>query len=526
MTGCVSPDLIFLKIRSVHGALFTLRCLFSETRASDSKSKLNVLMLYRSECTSWAGAGYANGLAAPGFARYRLESSGGWRVRKDRVMDQLRVWSGSTSAPAQHESRSMKIGVIADDFTGATDIASFLVLNGLSTVQLCGVDENTPDPGVEAVVISHKSRSCPAGEAVEQTKASLNWLLRHNCRQIYFKYCSTFDSRKEGNIGPVTDALMDALGEDFTIFQPALPVNGRTVYKGYLFVGEDLLSDSGMRNHPITPMTDSSLVRLVEMQSRGKCAVINSSVLDQGVQAVKDKVEELKKAGFRYAAVDALNEQHLITQGEAFADMRLVTGGSGLAIGLARAVRESSADSVKAQSLGNPKANGKVVLSGSCSVMTNRQVAFYSELAAARVVDVERLMSGDVEQCVSEYAAFVMEHQGDEYAPLVYATANPDDLHAIQERYGVDASSQAVENFFARLAARIHEQGVDCFIVAGGETSSIITRHLDVKGFYIGPAIAPGVPWVRSVNNGISLTLKSGNFGQEDFFKTAQDWLK
>lgn len=422
----------------------------------------------------------------------------------------------------------MKIGVIADDFTGATDIASFLVLNGLSTVQLCGVNENTPDPNVEAVVISHKSRSCPVQEAIDQSLASLKWLLAHGCQQIYFKYCSTFDSTKEGNIGPVTDALLEALGEDFTIFQPALPVNGRTVYKGYLFVGDELLSDSGMRNHPITPMTDSSLVRLVQMQSKGRCAVIDSSVLDQGVDAVQAKVAQLKQEGYRYAVLDALSEKHLLVQGQAFANMRLVTGGSGLAIGLARAKRESDSDSVKAQSLGLPQAQGKVVLSGSCSVMTNKQVAFYQKLAAAQLVDVDLLLSED-EQGVLDYvkstAEFVMAHQSDELAPLVYATANADDLHAIQDKYGVAASSSAVENFFAQLSLALKNRGVDCFIVAGGETSSIITKYLDVQGFHIGPAIAPGVPWVRSINNGISLTLKSGNFGKEDFFKLAQSYL-
>lgn len=422
----------------------------------------------------------------------------------------------------------MKIGVIADDFTGATDIASFLVLNGLSTVQLCGVDENTPDPKVEAVVISHKSRSCPANEAIAETSASLNWLLKHGCEQVYFKYCSTFDSKKEGNIGPVTDALMEKMGVDFTIFQPALPVNGRTVYKGYLFVGDQLLSDSGMRNHPITPMTDSSLVRLVEMQSQGKCAVIDNTVLDQGVEAVKAKVAELKAQGFRYAAVDALSEEHLITQGKAFADMKLVTGGSGLAIGLARAVAKEGANSAEAQSLGVPKANKTVVLSGSCSVMTNKQVAFYSNIAATKLVEVDKLMGASEEDkasYVDTFVSFVLEHQADEYAPLVFATANPDDLHRIQNQYGVQASSEAVEHFFANLGLKLKEQGVDCFIVAGGETSSIITKYLDVKGFYIGPAIAPGVPWVRSINNGISLTLKSGNFGKEDFFKTAQTFI-
>lgn len=418
---------------------------------------------------------------------------------------------------------TMKIGVIADDFTGATDIASFLVLNGLKTVQMCGVTPDLPAPDAEAVVISHKSRSCPVDEAIAETQASLQWLLKHDCKQIYFKYCSTFDSSKEGNIGPVADALMETLGENFTIFSPALPVNGRTVYKGYLFVGDVLLEESGMRNHPITPMTDSSLVRLVEMQSKGKCGVVTLETIRKGAAAVKAKILELKEQGYSYAILDAVDESDLVVQGEALADMRLVTGGSGLAIGLARKVAAPGSDSKQAQSLGYPQGKQAVVFSGSCSVMTNKQVAFYQQQAACKVVDVDALMAApDLKAFVADYVKFYQEHAQDENAPLIYATANPDDLGRIQKQYGVAASSHAVENFFAELSKELYASGVRRFIIAGGETSSIVTKSLEVAGFYIGPAIAPGVPWVRSINNDISLTLKSGNFGQEDFFLKAQ----
>ncbi len=417
----------------------------------------------------------------------------------------------------------MKIGVIADDFTGATDIASFLVLNGLKTVQMCGITPDLPAPDAEAVVISHKSRSCPVQDAIAETQASLQWLLKHNCQQIYFKYCSTFDSSKEGNIGPVADALMETLGEKFTIFSPALPVNGRTVYKGYLFVGDVLLEESGMRNHPITPMTDSSLVRLVEMQSKGKCGVVTLETVRQGAAAVKAKISELKAAGYSYAVIDAIDESDLIVQGEALKDMRLVTGGSGLAIGLARQVAEPNSDSTKAQSLGYPQGKKAVVFSGSCSVMTNKQVAFYQQQAATKAVDVDALIKAtDLKAFVADYVQFYQEHADDQNAPLIFATANPEELSRIQKQYGVAESSHAVENFFAELSTQLYAAGVRRFIIAGGETSSIVTKALQVAGFYIGPAIAPGVPWVRSINNDISLTLKSGNFGQEDFFLKAQ----
>lgn len=419
----------------------------------------------------------------------------------------------------------IKIGVIADDFTGATDIASFLVLNGLSTVQLCGVSDDLAAPDVEAVVISHKSRSCPAEEAVEQCRKSLQWLRKNNCKQIYFKYCSTFDSSPRGNIGPVCDMLMQELGTDFTIFQPALPINGRAVFKGYLFVGDVLLSDSGMRNHPITPMTESYLPRLVEMQSRGKCGVIDVYTVRKGVQAVLDKAAELKASGCSYAVLDAIDESDLIIEGEAFKDMPLVTGGSGLPIGLARAIREEGSDAEKAMRLGYPRGRKAVVLSGSCSIMTNAQVGYYARMAATKPVDVAILMCGDqarMDAYMDEMSGFLAAHLDDEYAPLVYATSDTTTLAAIQSKYGVEASSSTVENFFATLAVKARELGVQRFIIAGGETSSIITKALSVAGFYIGKPIAPGVPWVRSINSPLSLTLKSGNFGQEDFFERAQ----
>ncbi|VTR17081.1 Uncharacterized protein conserved in bacteria [Serratia fonticola] len=211
----------------------------------------------------------------------------------------------------------MLLGVIADDFTGATDIASFLVENGLPTVQLNGVPQDDTPVDSQAVVISLKSRSCPVDQAVEQSLQALAWLQRQGCRQFYFKYCSTFDSTAQGNIGPVTDALLDALGEQQTVISPALPVNGRTVYQGYLFVMDQLLSESGMRNHPVTPMTDSNLMRLMEAQASGRCGLVNAVEMDRGADSVQEKLQQLAQQGVRYAVLDTLNEQHLLTQGEA-----------------------------------------------------------------------------------------------------------------------------------------------------------------------------------------------------------------
>lgn len=414
----------------------------------------------------------------------------------------------------------MKIGVIADDFTGATDIASFFVLNNMSTVQLCTVDDSIECPDVDVVVISHKIRSCDKEEAISEALKSLKWLKKNNCKQIYFKYCSTFDSSAKGNIGPITDALMKELKVDFTIFQPALPINKRTVYKGYLFVDNVLLSESGMRNHPITPMTDSYLPNLVNMQSDGKCGVIDSDVIDKGSSAILDKVEELKSQGFKYASLDALNEQHLITEGFAFKDYPLVTGGSGLAIGLARSYNLEKKECV--DKLGYPTTKKAVVLSGSCSLMTNKQVEHYAKYASSIKINVDRLFVDDLNIIANEYCNFIMEHINDKYAPMLYATTNKDELHNIQTKYGNEKSASSIENLFSKVAFLLKQQGVDKFIIAGGETSSIITKVLDIKGFFIGPAIAPGVPWVKSINSDICLTLKSGNFGDEEFFLKAQ----
>lgn len=414
----------------------------------------------------------------------------------------------------------MLLGVIADDFTGATDIASFLVENGLPTVQLNGVPQDDAPVSAQAVVIGLKSRSCPVDQAVAQSLQALAWLQRQGCRQFYFKYCSTFDSTAQGNIGPVTDALLEALGEQQTVISPALPVNGRTVYQGYLFVMDQLLSESGMRNHPVTPMTDSSLLRLMEAQSTGRCGLVNAAEMDHGADAVKEKLQQLAQQGVRYAVLDTLNEQHLLTQGEALKTMKLVTGGSGLAIGIARQWAQPGQE--KAQSAGAPQGKKAVVLSGSCSTMTNKQVARYRQQAAAQAIEVARCMDPDRSAYAAELCHWVEQHALATLAPLLYATAEPEQLQQTQRQYGVEAASLAVEALFAEVVVHLQQRGFSRFIVAGGETSGVVTQALGIRGFHIGPCIAPGVPWVRAIEQPVSLALKSGNFGDENFFARAQ----
>ncbi|MCS3454703.1 uncharacterized protein YgbK (DUF1537 family) [Aeromonas sp. BIGb0405] len=414
----------------------------------------------------------------------------------------------------------MKLGVIADDFTGATDIAGFLVENGLATLQLSGIPDNAELPAADALVVSLKSRSCPAQEAVTRSLAALAWLREQGCDRIYQKYCSTFDSTREGNIGPVTDALLDALGADFTLICPSLPVNGRTVYQGNLFVGPQPLSESGMRHHPLTPMTDSNLLRLMDAQGRGRTGLVPFNTIAAGPEAIAAALTTLREDGYRYAVVDTLTEQHLLDIAAAVSDWPLVTGGSGLAIGLARLFSQGQAETARAS--GHPMPGRCAILSGSCSQMTNRQVAHYREQAPSLALSVEECLKDPTYP--ARLADWVLS-QGPGPAPLIYATTTPEVLGDIQRQHGAQAASEAVEACFAALAERLVAAGVSNLIIAGGETSSRVTQALDINAFHIGPQIAPGVPWVRATDRPLSLALKSGNFGDEGFFSIAQEFF-
>ena len=420
----------------------------------------------------------------------------------------------------------MRLGVIADDFSGATDIAGSLVENGMRVIQFNGVPTEpacveADAVGADAMVVSLKSRSCAASEALAQSLAALRYLQAQRCQQFYFKYCSTFDSTAQGNIGPVTDALLDALNEDFTIVCPASPANGRTVFNGHLFVAGKLLNESGMRNHPVTPMTDSSLIRLMNAQSRGNTGLVDYRVVGRGAAAIEARVSELKAQGNRYAVVDAIDSSHLRNLGQAVKAFKMVTGAAGLAAGIAQNQAQNLGGKSDENPAGLPRRAQTVALSGSCSVMTNKQVAAYRQKAPYFALEVESCLQV-MDTYVEQVCAWVAAHLDGGLAPLVSATAGPQKLQAIQRQYGAKVSSQAVEMFFSRLAQRLREAGVRNFIVAGGETSGTVVQSLQIKGFHIGPSIAPGVPWVRSIDGALSLALKSGNFGDEQFFEKAQ----
>lgn len=413
------------------------------------------------------------------------------------------------------------LGVIADDFTGASDIASFLVENGLSTVQMNGMPKRPLQSAVDAIVISLKSRSNPVDEAVRQSLAALKWLQENGCTQFYFKYCSTFDSTEKGNIGPVTDALLDALDAEFTVITPALPINGRTIFNGYLFVGQTLLNESGMQHHPITPMKEANLVRLMDAQAHGKTGLVGYADVIQGSKHVKCCFEQLKQQGYRYAVVDAVDNAQLAILAEAIDDFKLVTGGSGLAAYMAAYKSRDKQSHGKTALL--PTQDSCVILSGSCSVMTNKQVNAYKQQGAHKFLDVEQSLHNP--NYVNELYQWTIEHLDQPYAPMIYATVPPQTLQAIQQQFGGEKASHAIENTFAQLAKKLKQYGIKNFITAGGETSSIVVQELGFDGFHIGKQIAPGVPWLKALDEDIFLALKSGNFGNESFFTHAQEML-
>jgi uncharacterized protein YgbK (DUF1537 family) len=420
---------------------------------------------------------------------------------------------------------SVLLGAIADDFTGATDLCNTLVRRGMKTVQLIDV----PAPGAvvpeaEAVVIALKSRTIPAADAVAMSLKALAWLRQAGARQILFKYCSTFDSTDQGNIGPVAEALLDALDSGFTLYCPAFPEAGRTIFKGYLFVGDVLLSESGMRDHPLTPMRDPSLVRVLQGQSRGKVGLVQHATVARGPAAIAEAFAKLRQDGFRHAIVDAIADRDLEAIGEAAGDLALITGGSGIALGLPENFRRRGliGDGAAADAL--PRVGGKAaVLSGSCSQATLAQLAHMRERAPVFAIDPLAAAAGhDIAADALDWAA---DKHGDQ--PILFAaTAPPEAVAAVQAKLGRERAGALVEGIMAEIAKGLVERGVRRLVVAGGETAGAVVQALGVTGLRIGRQIDPGVPWTVSLpgNAGepaLALALKSGNFGAPDFFMRA-----
>ena len=410
--------------------------------------------------------------------------------------------------------RKILLGCIADDFTGASDLANNLVRAGMRVVQTIGVPTSLLSVDVDAVVVALKSRTIAPQDAIAQSLAALSWLQGQGAQQIYFKYCSTFDSTAQGNIGPVTEALMDALGTDFTIATPAFPDNNRTVFKGYLFAGDTLLNESGMQNHPLTPMTDANLVRVLQAQTQRVVGLVDYTVVARGAQAVTERIAQLKAAGVGVAIVDAISNDDLMRLGPALKGMPLITAGSGVAIGLPQ--NFGIAPSAQASVL--PKASGmQAVVSGSCSLATNAQVkAFITAGRPALAIDPLRMASGiDVAAEALAWSAPRLQSG----PVLVYSTAESATIKAVQSKLGVVEAGALVERTLAAVAKGLVALGVRQLIVAGGETSGACVQALSITQMQIGPQIAPGVPWCYA--SSLHITLKSGNFGGNDFFTDA-----
>jgi len=411
------------------------------------------------------------------------------------------------------------LGCIADDFTGATDLASMLVRNGMRTVQLIGVpgpDQKVPD--ADAIVVALKSRTAPVAQAVGESLAALKWLQQSGCRQFFFKYCSTFDSTDAGNIGPVGDALMEALGCGFALANPAFPTNGRTVYQGHLFVGTALLNESGMENHPLNPMRDANLVRVLGRQTKAPVGLVPFTTVEKGAGAIRDAMTALKEQGRKWAIVDAVTDAHLLAIGEAAAAHALLTGGSGVAIGLPENFRRAGLLPALADPGALPRVNGPAaVVAGSCSRATLAQIGIAREQVP--VLELDPLATPDADALARQATQWAVERLG--AVPVVIAaSATPERVAALQAKLGRDAAGALVERALASVAEALVRHGVRRLVVAGGETAGAVVTRLGVRSLRIGPEIDPGVPWTYAEGSGepLLLALKSGNFGAPDFF--------
>jgi uncharacterized protein YgbK (DUF1537 family) len=408
----------------------------------------------------------------------------------------------------------VKLGCIGDDFTGSSDLANTLAKGGMRVVQYTGIPDAPAAGDVEAGVVALKSRSIPVADAVAQALAALDWLRAQGCTQIFFKYCSTFDSTPEGNIGPVADALAEALEARKVIVCPAFPGAGRSVYQGHLFVRDRLLNQSGMESHPLTPMTDPDLRRWLAQQTRYLVGHVSAADVFAGAEAIAAGLAREDAAGHRHVVVDAIRDADLVAIGQAARELPLITGGSGVALGLPANFGCAPAP-VPWQ--GQP---GKgVVLSGSCSTATRGQVARHAARHPAREIVVADVIEGRLS--AAEIADWLLAAGG---LPLAYSSADPAEVARVQERYGRETSAAALEGFFAEVARLVVAGGATRVITAGGETSGAVVEGLHLAALEIGPEIDPGVPALRARPD-LVVALKSGNFGAEDFFEKADALL-
>ncbi len=417
----------------------------------------------------------------------------------------------------------MLIGVIADDFTGASDIANTLTKGlpgegGLLTAQYMGVPRDAAQSDVEAGVVALKSRSIPAEDAVAQSLEALEWLLAQGCRQMVFKYCSTFDSTPEGNIGPVAEALAKRLGVKGVVVCPAFPGAGRTIYQGHLFVRDRLLSESGMEKHPLTPMTDPDIRRWLARQTKEPVGLATMETVGQGADALQEALARAGERGEMLVVTDAISNRDLEIIGAACADAPLITGGSGVALALpANFIRRGEARGTENSFAGIEGA--EAILAGSCSGATRRQIEVHAKTHPTLAIDVDAVMSGALtgEQVLS----FIEENSG--RAPLAYSSGDPVAVAAAQEKYGREAVAARLDALFGETARALVDRGTRRLVVAGGETSGAVVQALGLGALRVGPEIDPGVPILTNAEGTLALALKSGNFGSENFLAKALD---
>ena len=445
-------------------------------------------------------------------------------------------------------TRGVALGIVADDFTGATDIASMLVRGGLRTVQVIGVPQGEVAAEVaqaDAVVVALKSRTTPAAQAVADSLAALRWLQAAGARQFIFKVCSTFDSTPAGNIGPVAEALLAALGgqgggqaQAQALVCPAFPENGRTVFCGHLFVGDQLLSESGMRSHPLTPMTDANLVRVLQAQSQGRVGLLRHDTVAQGAAAIGARLAALQAEGVTLVVGDAVDNADLLRLAEGAAALPLWVAGSGLALGLPALLAARGWVTLDARAALLDRLDGPgAVLAGSCSLATQGQVARWTAAGRpALFIDSAALARGEpvVDRALAWADALATTQTGNQSGtqsgtptgtPLFYATTDAHSLARTQAALGVAEAGALVEQALAGIAQGLVARGTQRLVVAGGETSGAVVQALGVHTLRIGAAICPGVPWtqaLRAPNQArLQLALKSGNFGGPDFFAEA-----
>jgi 3-dehydrotetronate 4-kinase len=417
----------------------------------------------------------------------------------------------------------LSLGCIADDYTGASDLANTLTRCGLRTVQTIGVPaDDLPLPEVDAVVVSLKSRSIEANDAVSRSRAAEKWLRGRGAGHVLFKICSTFDSTDAGNIGPVMDALRADSGDAMVLVTPAFPETGRTIYKGNLFVGSVPLNESPLKDHPLNPMHDSNLVRVLARQSKTKIGLVELATLTRGADAVRSKLAELAGQGIGAVIVDAVFDADLETIGAVALDHRLSVGASGIGLGLARAlVKSGRVTSHISDDLGVPVGGPAACLAGSCSQATLQQVANAEKTMPVLHLDPEQIIAGKDE--VGRALSWAKDRLKD--GPILIASSStPEQVAALQKRHGRNASGHAIEQAMAEIADGLVRAGVRRLVIAGGETSGAAVDRLAIPGFLVGAEIAPGVPVLRAVGaktGDMLLALKSGNFGGPEFFSDA-----